>query len=106
MRSEPVMSNCTSGCPTPGAHRTWGECMRAKSIRMGYIESGMDATRERQWQSELSFARGAMEQGILPDNTTRKAVEHAYEMSEKTGIAYRGDTRPDLAEANKYLGIE
>lgn len=105
MRRQPRVNNCSSGCPTQD-HNSYGECLRSKSVKMGYDPAkGFDATRERKWQAELKFARGAMESGILPDNTGRRAVEHAYEMSDKTGMAYRSDTRPDLAEANEHLGL-
>lgn len=32
------MSNCTSGCPTKD-HATWGECVRAKGLRVAYCNS-------------------------------------------------------------------
>lgn len=49
------MSNCSSGCPTPGAHETWGECMRAKNTRVGWAASasGLDRTKDKKFDAEL-----------------------------------------------------
>lgn len=49
------MSNCSTGCPTPGAHATWGECMRAKNPRVAWAASakGLDRTAEKKWDAEL-----------------------------------------------------
>ena len=47
--------NCSTGCPTPGAHESWGECVRAKNTRVAWAASarGLDATAEKKWDAEL-----------------------------------------------------
>ena len=47
--------SCSSGCPTPGAHETWGECVRSKNTRVGWAASaaGRDLTTEKKWDAEL-----------------------------------------------------
>lgn len=41
--------SCRTGCPTPGAHGTWGECARAGSLRIGQV----DASEQKAWDAEL-----------------------------------------------------
>ena len=62
------MSNCSTGCPTPGAHATWGECMRAKNTRVGWAASasGLDASKEKRFQRNLQNYRDARAQGARP----------------------------------------
>lgn len=53
--------SCSSGCPTPGAHASWGECVKAKNTRVGWAASaaGRDRTAEKKWDKELSDYRDA-----------------------------------------------
>lgn len=68
-----------------------------KNIKFGYDPAkGFDATKEKHWNKDIDHARHAMENGVLPDNCSRKAVDRAIANTEKTGIEYRSDTRPDL----------
>lgn len=87
------MSNCSSGCPTPGAHQSYGECLRLKGTRVAYCDSVnlRDATRERKWNKELDRARSLMSQGIQPDNTFGPALDKAERVSDATGVPYRAD---------------
>jgi hypothetical protein len=88
------MSNaCSSGCPTPGAHRTWGECMRAKNTRVGWAASAqnLDLSREKRFQKELSDYRDARRQGVQPGGTTGRKVEEAMKLSDMTGTAYNAE---------------
>jgi hypothetical protein len=82
--------NCSTGCPTPGAHKTWGECLRAKNTRVAWAASarGLDLTTEKKWDKELSDYRDARAQGVQPAGTTRPKIEQAMQISEKTGQAY------------------
>lgn len=94
--------NCSSGCPTPGAHATWGECMRAKNTRVGWAASaaGRDKTRDKNWDRELQEYRDARAQGIQPRGTSTAAIREAVDISQVTGKAYDasdpiGSTLPD-----------
>jgi uncharacterized membrane-anchored protein len=87
------MSNCTSGCPAPGTHRTWGECLRAKAPRIGWAHSavGADLTAQKKWDSRLQEYRAARRQGIQPDSTQLEDVRRAVQLSNDAGVAYRAD---------------
>jgi hypothetical protein len=30
---------CTSSCPNPGTHESWGECLKAKSLHIAAVNS-------------------------------------------------------------------
>lgn len=82
---------CTSSCSTPGAHQTFGECMRAKGLRIGYCNSaaGQDYTAQKQLDSDLAFYRDARRQGVQPASTRRDAVEAALDASNAHGEAFK-----------------
>lgn len=84
---------CSSGCPTPGAHKTWGECLRAKNTRVGWANSasGLDLTREKKWDAENQLYADARRQGIQPAGTSTAKIQHAMKVSEKTGRAYNAE---------------
>lgn len=64
---------CSSGCPTPGRHASWGECLRAKNLNVT-----PEGRPERQaWDSELALYASARRQGIQPPGTRRAVVERA-----------------------------
>ena len=88
-----MTNNCSSGCPTPGVHRTWGECMRAKNTRVGWANSaaGLDLSKEKRFQKELSDYRSAREQGVQPAGTTGARVQEAMRLSEDTGRAFNAE---------------
>lgn len=82
------MSNCSSGCPTPGAHDSWGECVRAKDARVGWLGSGRDATAEKRHQRRIDYQRKLRAQGIKPDSTSLRDARRAEDISNKTGKPY------------------
>lgn len=85
--------NCSTGCPTPGAHQTWGECLRAKNTRVAWAASArnLDATREKKFQKELQNYRDARAQGIQPGGTSTAKVQEALSLSEASGRAYNAE---------------
>jgi hypothetical protein len=88
-------------------HPTFSTPLREKRVSFGYDPAkGFDATRERKFNAVTERARRAMEGGILPDNCTTEAVDRAYKMSEKTGMDYRSDTRPDYQKVLDEVGIK
>ncbi len=95
--------SCSTGCPTPGAHKTWGECLRAKNTRVAWAASarGLDLTTEKKWDKELSDYRDARAQGVQPGGTTGAKVQEAMQVSQETGRAF--DASRPVATA---LGIE
>jgi hypothetical protein len=83
---------CRSGCPTPGRHKSWGECARAANLRVAYCGiGGGDATEQKKWDQELSLYRAARAQGVQPDGTKGHQIEAALRASEAAGAAYGKD---------------
>lgn len=100
------MSACSTGCPTPGAHETWGECLRAKNTRVAWAASarGLDRTAEKKWDAELQSYRDARAQGIQPAGTTKDKIETAVEMSNLTGRAFNAE-KP-IESATGVAGVD
>lgn len=82
--------NCSSGCLTKN-HYTFGECLNAKSVgAIGYkISKGRDDLNRS--DRELSAFRDAVNQGVMPDGTTKQKVEDAMILSNEAGAAYGAD---------------
>lgn len=75
---------CRSGCPTPGAHRTWGECARAARIQVNADFEQVSA--RKAWDTELAAYADARRQGIQPKGTQMHQVRQAVEFADQTGI--------------------
>lgn len=82
------MSQCSSSCPTQD-HASWGECVRAKGLRVGWAAShkGIDRTKEKRWERDLQEYRDARAAGIQPATTSVQDVRAAVAASEATGTA-------------------
>jgi hypothetical protein len=82
------MSNCSSSCPTQD-HSSWGACVRAKGLRVGWAAShkGIDRTKEKKWEQGLQEYRDARAAGIQPASTNVRDVRAAVAASEATGSA-------------------
>lgn len=85
------MTTCTCG----GGHDTFGACLRAKNIAVGYCRSHVeqnpaqsDYTANQHHERELSAYYDARMQGIRPGATTMTAVRHALDRSDQLGKAY------------------
>lgn len=82
-----TMTKCRSGCPTKD-HKSYSACLRAGAPQLSI---GVDKTfKQKAWDNELSEYRKARAQGIQPDGTTLHKVRKAVEISNATGVAYRG----------------
>ena len=81
---------CTSGCNDPGSHRSWGECMRSKHLRIAYANSagGQDYTAQKKWDAELDLYASARRQGIQPESTRTPDIRAAIELSNEVGVGY------------------
>lgn len=75
---------CRTGCPTPGAHASWGACLRAANIRIGQV----DATIQRKWDGELEAYRSARQQGVQPAGTSLAQTRVALDASDRSGRPY------------------
>lgn len=90
------MTRCTCG----QGHETFGACLRAKNIRIGYCQSsrGLDASSEKSKERELADYKDARRQGVQPASTFTKDVREAMDVSDRTGVAY------DAAKGTTPLG--
>jgi len=79
-------TRCTCG----QGHATFGACLRAKNISVGYCKShlGQDRTRQREWDRELDLYAGARAQGIQPEGTHTDQIRHALDASDAMGEAF------------------
>lgn len=81
------MGKCSSGCPTQN-HKTFGECMRSKNLNLNPNLSNTGASKA--WDAELDAYRNARRQGIQPAGTTMQKIREADEISQRTGVAFKG----------------
>lgn len=89
---------CTSSCPSQD-HASWGECVRAKGLRVGWANhvDGLDYTREKNWNHEISEYRRVRRAGIQPASTKLADIRRAEELSNRAG-------RPYDATSNTFKG--
>ena len=80
---------CRSACLTQD-HATYGECLRAASLRVAYTNStnGYDYTKQKRWDKELQDYRDARAQGNEPEGTDRRSIDEAVRMSDMIGKAH------------------
>lgn len=76
---------CSSACLTKD-HRTFGECMRSKSIRL--TPNLSDTGAQKAWDRELDNYEAARAQGIEPAGTSQAKIDEALKISDATGVAY------------------
>lgn len=81
--------SCSSSCRTQD-HATWGECVRAKGLKVAYAQSqkGADATAQKKADKNLDNYERARKYGIQPKSTKKADVDMAVRISEKTGTAF------------------
>ena len=79
---------CSSSCPTPGAHRTYGECLRAKAPAvMGLESTGNDYTKTLQMHRDNAAYRAAVAEGLQPKAPTQQAVDEVRRVADTVGHA-------------------
>lgn len=79
---------CSSRCPTPGAHKTFGECIRAKGLQIGDLK-GHDIN--KRGETDLQAYASAKAQGIQPSGIDRASVDRAIRISESSGRAFNAN---------------
>lgn len=83
------MTDGKTRCTCGAGHETFGACLRAKNLRIGFCGiGGQDRTRQQKWDAELSAYKAATAQGIQPAGTTMRHVREAVELSNKVGKAF------------------
>jgi hypothetical protein len=81
---------CSSGCPTPGVHESFGACLRSKHLHVEGVEAHQHNQSVRSQQAAYAEARRA---GLQPDTVFKKDVDRAWRLTDQTGVAYRGDRK-------------
>ena len=77
---------CTSGCPAPGTHASWGACMRAKGTAvMGLESTGNSYTADQKMHRENAAYRDAVAEGLQPQAPTQAAVDAARKAADTAG---------------------
>lgn len=79
---------CSTGCPTPGAHKSFGECLRNKGIQIADVDARVVNNTVYRDQNEYAEARA---EGMQPDGIGGQHVAFARKVTELTGTPYRGD---------------
>lgn len=89
-------TRCTCG----SGHLTFGACIRAKGIRVGWSNSakGLDLTEEKNKERDLALYRTARDQGIQPGSTDAQSARFALDVSDQMGSAFRADDYSSIAK--------
>jgi cob(I)alamin adenosyltransferase len=87
-----MSTNCSSTCGTRD-HATFGECLRAKNLRLSHDGKIDHIDAQRKWDKELDSYRSAVSQGMEPESTRTKDIKAAVRWSEKNGVAYSSETK-------------
>lgn len=80
------MTTCSCG----GGHVTYGACLRAKNLRVGYCQSARnhDKTNQDRIERECDSYRKARAEGIQPAGTNTRAINYAFQQSDTHGKAF------------------
>lgn len=74
---------CSTGCPTPGAHGSYGECLRSKSLRPMWLGGVQPSKTEQDRFSRTNERyRDAVAAGLSPAAVSDRAVDAAYKLAE------------------------
>lgn len=79
---------CSSACQTKD-HRTFGECMRAKDLKVSPHINSEYSQKQKAWDKELGNYESAVRQGVQPRGTKQVQIDDAMKKSEATGVAYQ-----------------
>jgi hypothetical protein len=72
---------CSAACLTKD-HRTFGECMRSKNLKVSPAVNDTYATRQKAWDRELDGFESATRQGLNPTGTKQHHVDAAFKEAE------------------------
>lgn len=70
--------------------RTWGDCIRAKGLRVGWSReaAGFDLSAEKRKNNELALYASARKQGVQPAGTKTAQTRQALDKSDSSGRPY------------------
>lgn len=77
---------CSSACPTPGVHRSYGECLRSKNLQIGDLKESHVIN--KRGEADLQAYADAKRAGIQPSGIDRASVDRAVRISEADGTAF------------------
>jgi hypothetical protein len=72
---------CSAACLTKD-HRTFGECMRAKSLKLSPRINDSYGSKQKAWDKELDNYESAVSQGVYPEGTTQAKIDKAMKEAE------------------------
>lgn len=75
---------CSASCITRD-HRTFGECMRSKSIQLSPHVNGEYGKKQKRWDKDLDHYERAVGDGLNPVGTQRHQVDAAIKEAESNG---------------------
>jgi len=75
---------CSSGCPTPGAHTSYGQCLREKGAHVSNEVRATAMDRGR-WNAELKAYAAARAEGIQPAGTSMREIDAAKRAADARG---------------------
>jgi len=76
-----MSANCSITCRTKD-HKTFGECMRAKGLKISPRISDSYSTKQKTWDRELDSYESAVRQGVHPEGTTQAKIDKAMREAE------------------------
>jgi hypothetical protein len=79
---------CSSGCPTPGVHKTFGECIRGKALQIADVTAHQHRVSQESQVSEYIDARN---EGMQPQSLSKADVQLARDVTKATGVPFRAD---------------
>lgn len=79
---------CSAACQTKD-HRTFGECMRAKNLKLSPQINDSYGSSQAAWDKELDSYESAVRQGVQPRGTKQAQIDDAMKKSDTTGVAYQ-----------------
>jgi hypothetical protein len=73
--------SCSSSCATKD-HKSYGECLRAKSLQVSPQVNEVYRSKQKKWDSDLNHYESAVRQGLQPEGTQRHQVDAAFREAE------------------------
>lgn len=80
-------ARCSGACQSKD-HRTFGECMRAKNLKLSPAINDSYGSSQKAWDKELDNYESAVRQGVQPRGTKQHLIDEAMKSSDSTGVAY------------------
>lgn len=83
-----MTNHCSSGCPTPGEHESWGSCIRSKRLQLADIEA--HDNNQAIYRAQDNYRQAKMD-GLQPEGVSPAEVARARAVTDHTGVPFRAD---------------